>query len=1004
MKNIFLALLILVGYTAHSQVQSIYAAPPYADTLDKGFVPVVKRNGNILNLYKLPVSAFGTSGSGGGTTYTAGSGINIGASIISVDSLTFTSWKRLYKLRDSLIAVFDARYLQSSALSLYLTSATAASTYQPIGSYVLQSRTITINGITQDLSANRGWTISGGGGSTILYSTTGSNTDGAMTQAATTTELGNKVDKVTGKALSTNDYDNTEKASVAANTAARHTHPNITTLNNTTASYKTADSIKLAGIAAGATVGADWNTNVSNKPTIPTLLSQLSGDATHRTVTDAEKAAWNSGTGGGGGSSSVSAQIYYTSLNGCVSDADLSMYSTNFGTDNTAALQAILDQASASNPIVIYWDGKYSVTGLDIKSHTTIITFPNCGAILRDSSNRPIITNYHWQNSALVRQDSDIHIIGGIWNANGNVAGTYHQTRHNTTRYWANTCFSFGGVVGLTVKDCSLLNSPTWTFWTFNSRTIRIDNVVCNNGSGTHDFGDDGIHVNGNVSDIDINNTTLKNINDDGVAFNADEVINDYPAVLAYIGTDVHGSITDYSVRNIFLDSCFGFGVRLLSGASRIDRGVIDGVHGRTTNYWLMVDNLTNQAIASAGNGNVGSLVIRNVDVAITTQDVMENAYAVVGCNVESLVLENYKRSDFSVNYSSLKVRDAANIKYLRINGLNFYNSASSGFAAPIISIEGGIIDQLTLSQSYYNNAVATTTSPLIQVSGGAVNRINLNDVTAINTNNIVRQTGGSIGHISATQITHDETLNSPSFYTTQTVPDIVLDNYYGRVRTGGTGTFTQMRGDGFISDAGMALGGGGGTDILFDDFNRANSTSSLGNLVTPSTTAWTVSEGTWGISSNKAYYSGDNSGTASRKFITADAGVSSGTLSCKVTYSSTLTQSFLVARYVDVSNFLMVAIFQNGSTSTLVLYRVVAGAYTNIGSSSVSNIAGSTNTIAVVLSGNSITVKNNNSTVITATESTFNTATKFGFGNYSGNDPANADGLDTRFDDFIVQ
>lgn len=44
-----------------------------------------------------------------------------------------------------------------------------------------------------------------------------------------------KVDKVEGKGLSTNDYDNTEKAAVAANTSARHTHSNKTVLDGITA-------------------------------------------------------------------------------------------------------------------------------------------------------------------------------------------------------------------------------------------------------------------------------------------------------------------------------------------------------------------------------------------------------------------------------------------------------------------------------------------------------------------------------------------------------------------------------------------------------------------------------------------------------------------------------------------------------------------------------------------------------------------------------------------------
>ena len=57
---------------------------------------------------------------------------------------------------------------------------------------------------------------------------------------------------------------------------------------------------KLAGIATGAevNVNADWNASsgdaqILNKPSIPTAVSQLSEDSTHRTVSDTEKTTWN---------------------------------------------------------------------------------------------------------------------------------------------------------------------------------------------------------------------------------------------------------------------------------------------------------------------------------------------------------------------------------------------------------------------------------------------------------------------------------------------------------------------------------------------------------------------------------------------------------------------------------------------------------------------------------------------------------------------------------------
>jgi len=71
-------------------------------------------------------------------------------------------------------------FITSSALIPYLTSATAASTYQPISlmglylqtstaasTYVPLTRTLTINGTTFDLNADRSWTISSGGVSAI---------------------------------------------------------------------------------------------------------------------------------------------------------------------------------------------------------------------------------------------------------------------------------------------------------------------------------------------------------------------------------------------------------------------------------------------------------------------------------------------------------------------------------------------------------------------------------------------------------------------------------------------------------------------------------------------------------------------------------------------------------------------------------------------------------------------------------------------------------------------
>lgn len=81
-----------------------------------------------------------------------------------------------------------------------------------------------------------------------------------------TNNVSNKVDKVSGKGLSTNDYTNAEKT-------------------------------KLAGIAEGAqkNVQPDWNAStgdgaILNKPTIPTKTSQLTNDSDYRTGNQVEGA------------------------------------------------------------------------------------------------------------------------------------------------------------------------------------------------------------------------------------------------------------------------------------------------------------------------------------------------------------------------------------------------------------------------------------------------------------------------------------------------------------------------------------------------------------------------------------------------------------------------------------------------------------------------------------------------------------------------------------------
>ncbi|MDD3093637.1 MAG: hypothetical protein PHV04_05870 [Clostridia bacterium] len=70
---------------------------------------------------------------------------------------------------------------------------------------------------------------------------------------------------------------------------------------------------------------------------------------------------------------------------------DSNVYSGG-GTDVTSALQKILDKADNFNGVHLIMDGAGLITGLDVKSNTTIECLSkDCGFFLKDGSDRSLI-------------------------------------------------------------------------------------------------------------------------------------------------------------------------------------------------------------------------------------------------------------------------------------------------------------------------------------------------------------------------------------------------------------------------------------------------------------------------------------------------------------------------------------------------------------------------------------------------------------------------------------
>ena len=132
----------------------------------------------------------------------------------------------------------------------------------------------------------------------------GTATESFNTLGEMETAINNKVDKVDGKGLSTNDFTNADKTKLnSALQSYTETDPTVpawakaATKPTYTASdvgaVPTTRTVNGKALSSNITLSASDVGALPSTTTIPTTLASLTDDATHRVVTDAEKAAWN---------------------------------------------------------------------------------------------------------------------------------------------------------------------------------------------------------------------------------------------------------------------------------------------------------------------------------------------------------------------------------------------------------------------------------------------------------------------------------------------------------------------------------------------------------------------------------------------------------------------------------------------------------------------------------------------------------------------------------------
>lgn len=465
-------------------------------------------------------------------------------------------------------------------------------------------------------------------------------------------------------------------------------------------------------------------------------------------------------------------RVFTTSGVGAVDDADVSLASATFGTDNYTALQALLDLAE-DGPITIIWDGQYSVNQyLEVWANTHIIGLPGCGVILRDDAPGGLGT------SGTILRNKNIVVSSSVGGYGSNIVDeniiieNLIINGNSPGQNWVNHAILFRGVRNLEISNCKMYAGDRFMTNFNNIENIRLVNNIIDHGveaTSNHD----GFHFDGYNRYISIDGLVVRNCDDDVIAL--------LPGTI-----NAQGPITDVDIRNITLDNAGG-GIRLGHGLTGfyIERVNIDGVRGSTTTAAIRFHTF------DGTTAYCENVTIKNIDVEVSSGSIIQIPSTGTYRNID--ISGIFRNADSANAVPLINITGSAIINNLKLDGF----SGRFDAATPVISMTAGTIHRLQISNAFYLDTTgANLDLPLIYLNGGQINTIQLSNIATQFVNRLIDLNAGTVNEIQATNIYLDGIVTA--FHTNITVADLMLSNFKGEgVSTivGGTGAFTTKRG-----------------------------------------------------------------------------------------------------------------------------------------------------------------------------------------------------------------
>ncbi len=425
------------------------------------------------------------------------------------------------------------------------------------------------------------------------------------------------------------------------------------------------------------------------------------------------------------------------------------------GTDDTAALQAVLDQAPALGGLYLIMDGAALVTGLRVHSNTTIHCLnQDCGFYQAAQSNCAVLTNADWDFAGI--HNRNITLIGGTYNQNC-AQQEHHVTVDDTAPMYMYSglpgsvhpvyLLEFYGVENLLMRDVVLRDQRTHALVAANWRHVVMENIRIDLPGRMHAQNQDGLHFFGPGQFL-----TLRDIRgrsgDDFIALAPDEI-------------DCRSDITDVLIDGVFLDDA-DQGIRMLSrDTGRLDRVTVRNMTGTYRSFGFYI----NPWYRGGKYGNYGHITFENIDLrqSAPNYDYTTPFLFRIGGNVESLVFRNIV-SHLPADDRPLielgwpvdgpeSLRDDYAFGSVLVDGLRILTDSSSAPVREAIRARCRVGHLTLRNVEVYQEGRSPTGSLLHVTEDGEVDTLLLQNMMVRGLQTVVRSDGGTLRDLAASGV-----------------------------------------------------------------------------------------------------------------------------------------------------------------------------------------------------------------------------------------------------------